>query len=102
KPAPADASPWFFDSLSGKWARTKTETPCPKSGFGDTFHYLPSLKKAFFAHGSKEVAIYDPAANKWERPAAGGPLPPFGIDATSCVDTKRDRVYIGGGSYPVT
>ena len=101
KPAPSDASPWFFESQTGKWNRVKTETPCPKSGFGDTFHYVPSLKKAFFAHRSQEVAIYDPGTNKWERPAVSGPRPPFGIDSTSCVDTKRNRVYIGGGSYPV-
>ena len=30
-----------------------------------------------------------------------GPPPPFGIDPTACYDTKRDRIYIGGGSYPV-
>jgi len=102
QPAPADASPWFFESRTGKWNRTKTGTSCPKSGFGDTFHYVPSLKKAFFARASKEVALYDCAANKWEQPQTSGPVPPFGIDATSCVDTRRDRVYIGGGSYPVT
>jgi len=99
--APAEASPWFFEAQSGKWNRKRTETPGPKSGFGDTFHYVPSLKKAFFAHRSQEVAIYDPGANKWETPKVSGPPPPFGIDATSCVDPKRNRVYIGGGSYPV-
>jgi hypothetical protein len=101
KGAPSQASPWFFESRTGRWNRSRTETAGPKSGFGDTFHYVPSLKKAFFAHGSKEVAIYDAGANAWEIPAVTGPTPPFGIDATSCVDTKRDRVYIGGGSYPV-
>ena len=101
KPPPSDASPWMFDSATGKWSRTRTGTPAPKSGFGDTFHYVPSLRKAFFAHGSKEVALYDPAANTWEKPAVSGPPPPFGIDATSCVDTRRERIYIGGGSYPV-
>jgi hypothetical protein len=98
KAPPSDASPWLFD---GKWSRTRTGTPAPKSGFGDTFHYIPSMKKAFFAHASKEVALYDPGANKWERPATSGPPPPFGIDATSCHDSKRGRIYIGGGSYPV-
>ena len=29
-----------------------------------------------------------------------GPAPPFGIDAVACHDTKRDRIYVGGGSYP--
>jgi hypothetical protein len=101
KPAPAESSPWFFEVATGKWNRKRTDSAGPKSGFGDTFHYVPSLKKAFFAHNSKEVAIYDCTGDKWERPAVTGPVPPFGIDATSCVDTKRDRIYIGGGSYPV-
>jgi hypothetical protein len=30
-----------------------------------------------------------------------GPRPPFGIDATACYDSKRERIYLGGGSYPV-
>ena len=101
KPAPADASPWVYETITGRWNRSRTGTPAPASGFGDTFHYVPSMKKAFFAHRSQEVAIYDPAANTWTKPNPSGPPPPFGIDATSCVDTKRERIYIGGGSYPV-
>ena len=30
-----------------------------------------------------------------------GPPPPFGIDPTACYDTRRNRIYMGGGSYPV-
>jgi hypothetical protein len=101
KSAPADASPWFFESLSGKWNRTRTGTPGPSSGFGDTLHYIPSMKKAFFAHRSQEVSLYDARTNKWEKANPTGPPPPFGIDATSCYDSKRERIYIGGGSYPV-
>src|SRR6185295_8136701 len=54
---PAESSPWFFESLTGKWNRTKTAAAAPKSGFGDTFHYIPSMKKAFFAHASREVFL---------------------------------------------
>jgi hypothetical protein len=32
---------------------------------------------------------------------AKGPPPPFGIDASACLDLKRERIYIGGGYYPV-
>ncbi len=101
KPVPTDASPWTFESVTGKWSRTKTGTTAPASGFGDTFHYLPSLKKAFFSHRSQDAWLYDPAANKWEKVDAKGTPPPFGIDAVSCFDSKRERIYIGGGSYPV-
>ena len=34
-------------------------------------------------------------------PRYEGPPPPFGIDAVSCYDPIRERIYIGGGSYPV-
>ena len=28
-------------------------------------------------------------------------FPPFGIDPTAALDTRRNIIYIGGGSYPV-
>jgi hypothetical protein len=101
RPAPADASPWFFESASGRWDRRRTGTDGPKSGFGDTLIYVSSMKKAFFAHRSSEVWFYDAKENKWSRAEPTGPKPPFGIDAVSCHDPKRERIYIGGGSYPV-
>jgi len=101
KAPPADASPWSFESATGKWNRTRTGTTAPKSGFGDTFIYLSPRKQAFFAHRSQDVWFYDTAKNTWRQAKTSGPPPPFGIDATSCYDPKRDRVYIGGGSYPV-
>jgi hypothetical protein len=100
--APGDASPWFFESASGKWNRVRTGTPAPPSGFGDTLIYLSARKQAFFAHRSSDVWLYDVPANQWKHVDAKGPKPPFGIDATSCYDTKRGRIYIGGGSYPTT
>jgi hypothetical protein len=27
-----------------------------------------------------------------------GPLPPFGIDASACLDLKGERLYVGGDS----
>ncbi len=101
KPPPADAGPWVYDPATGKWDRRRTGTPAPPSGYGDTFLYVPSMKQAFFAHGSREVWFYDPRANRWKQAHPEGPPPPFGIDATSCLDTRRGRVYIGGGGYPV-
>src|SRR5262249_37088551 len=54
KPAPADAGPWFFDPATGRWGRVRTGTRAPRSGYGDTFLYLPDRRQAFFAHGSQE------------------------------------------------
>jgi hypothetical protein len=63
--------------------------------------YIPSKKQVFFARGSKEVWFFDTEANKWKQVKLEGPAPPFGIDATSCYDPKRERIYIGGGAYPI-
>lgn len=101
KPPPADASPWSYDAASGKWGRRRTGTPAPKSSYGDTLIYLAGQRRAFFAHRSQEIWFYDTAANTWSKPKVDGPPPPFGIDATSCYDPKRERIYIGGGAYPV-
>jgi hypothetical protein len=101
KPAPADASPWFFETMTGKWNRLRTATTAPRSSYGDTFLYVPSQKRAFFAHRNQEVWFYDTEKNVWESVKPEGPPPPFGIDATSCYDPKRERIYLGGGAYPV-
>ena len=101
KPPPADASPWLYDPAAGRWDRKRTGGPAPRSGYGDTLLYVPSRKQAFFLHRNEEVWFYDPAANRWTRAKPDGPRPPWGIDTTSCHDPKRDRIYIGGGAYPV-
>jgi hypothetical protein len=101
KAAPADAGPWIYDPLAGKWDRQRTGTTGPKSSYGDTLIYIPSKKQAFFLHRNDEVWFYDPKANRWTQAKPDGPKPPWGIDCTSCYDSKRDRIYIGGGAYPI-
>ena len=61
------ASPWSFDVATGKWDRRVTETPGPRSSFGDVLLYVPSQKRAFFLRSSHEVWFYDPAANRWTK-----------------------------------
>jgi len=101
---PSNCSPWMYDPASGKFQLQKTAPGAPGGGFGDTLVYVPSLKKFWFKKGGQpdpDVWYYDPAANTWTGVAATGPKPPFGIDSTCCLDTRRNRIYIGGGSYPV-
>jgi hypothetical protein len=102
KPPPRDASPWEFDPAAGQWHRRRMGTRGPQSSYGDTLIYLPMRKQAFFLHRNAEVWFYDTDGNKWRQIEPTGPAPPFGIDATSCFDSKRELIYIGGGSYPVT
>ena len=73
----------------------------PANGLRRHAHYLPDRKQVFFLYRNQEVWFYDTQANKWHERQPKGPKPPFGIDATSCYDSKRHRIYIGGGSYPV-
>lgn len=102
KPAPEDASPWQFDTATGRWRRSRTGTAGPRTSFGDNFVYVPTKKEAFCTHRSSEVWFYDPAADKWRAVKPKGPPPPFGIDGACCYDSKRDRIYMGGGGYPTT
>jgi hypothetical protein len=94
------ASPWFYDTQADKWTRRATITPSPETTPGDTLLYIPSLKKLWFREPGY-VAYYDPKTNAWQTVTPSGPQPPFGIDTVACYDSKRDRIYIGGGQYPV-
>ncbi len=100
KGAPKAASPWTFDPRTARWDRRASATPHPRSSFGDVLLYVPSKKQAFFRN-NEGVWFYDPATNRWAAKAPKGPKPPFGIDPTVCHDAKRERIYLGGGSYPV-
>ena len=96
------ASPWIFDIGLGRWMRLSIAPPerSPPSGFGDTLIYLASRDTVFFHH-LNQIWFYEPEQNSWTRRNPSGPRLPFSIDATACYDPKRQRIYLGGGSYPV-
>jgi hypothetical protein len=100
KKPPANATPWMFSLRDARWDREKTESPAPHSSYGDTLIYVGN-DRCFFAHGSQEVWFYDTKGLSWAKAKPDGPSPPWGIDPTSCFDTKRNRIYLGGGGYPV-
>jgi hypothetical protein len=94
------STPWFYDPRQAAWQRFPVAGPFPDgTNMESVFEYLPSRKQAFFMH-VREAWLYDPSAHAWAKASPTGPLPPFGIDSVACHDTKRDRIYIGGGSYP--
>ena len=96
------ASPWIYNTVRGHWERHRTENPGSPGGFGATLIYVPSVRKAFgYKNRSSRVAWYDPDARDWQTIERRGNLPPWHIDPNSCYDSKRDRIYIGGGLYPV-
>lgn len=94
-------SPWFYNTLTGEWERHPVASARPTMGLGATLIYILSRKQFFFYYRSGEVWFYDPAARTWTEAGATGPRPSWGIDPTACYDTRRGRVYIGGGGYPV-
>ncbi len=92
--------PWFYNTESAKWERQLVQGDYPQgNNMESVVQYVPSKKQVFFLH-VKEPWFYDPTANTWTKASPKGPPPPFGIDAVACHDTKRDRIYVGGGSYP--
>ncbi len=95
-------SPFFYDVGSARWQRRQTAGPGPYTSFGNVWEYIPSKKKYFLRDNHHEIWWYDPAENTWEKKSPTGPPPPFGIDPTACYDPGRERMYIGGGSYPVS
>jgi hypothetical protein len=98
---PVNCSPWMYSAAAGRFELLKTQGPFPGSNFGEIMEYVPGIKKAVFLRGERrDVWTYEPAANTWSKLTPKGPPPPFGMDASACLDTKRDRIYLGGGYLP--
>jgi hypothetical protein len=79
----------------------------PRSKYGDILIYLHDRDETFFwrlqsAPLKTRVSFYNNAKGSWRFVDAAGPGVPFGIEATACYDPKGQRIFIGGGRYPVT
>lgn len=102
---PLNCSPWMYNPAANKYEILKVQGAYPTpttAACCDDLVYVPSLKKLFFYRSeTKDAWLYDPQANTWTNLKPKGPPPPFGIDACACLDPKRERIYIGGGYYPV-
>jgi hypothetical protein len=99
---PSNCSPWMYNTATGQFELHKVKGAFPGIGKADVLVYLPSIKKSFYYHGgAKDAWLYDATSNAWSRITPKGPPPPFGIDANACLDIKRNRIYIGGGYYPL-
>jgi hypothetical protein len=95
KKAPATFTPWAYDVATGRFERHPAAGAWPDAGAFPLFFYMASRKQHLVA-GEKGVAYYDPAKRAWTVPKSQGPRPP-GYDQRGCYDSKRDRVYTGGG-----
>ncbi len=97
-------TPWIYDTVEHRWKIYR----CPKpyrwkvTGYGSTLVYVPSVKKAFaFRKKDYTFGWYNPDKKKYERIGRKGSPPPWDMDSNNCYDSKRDRIYMGGGVYPV-
>ena len=100
---PRSCSPWMYNVVTGKFELFKVQGISAPNSMADVMVYLPTIKKSFYYRGGpKDAWLYDAKTNAWTRLTPKGPLPPFGIDANACLDLKRNRIYFGGGYYPVT
>ncbi len=97
-------TPWIYDTVEHRWKIYR----CPKpyrlkvGGFGSTLVYVPTVKKAFaFRKRSYTFGWYNPDTKKYEPIKRKGQTPPWDMDSNNCYDSKRDRIYMGGGIFPV-
>jgi len=99
---PKSASPWIYNTVEGHWDRFKTKNPSGPGGFGATLVYVPTVKKSFsYINKGSPICWYDSEAREWTPIKRQGTLTPWSIDPTSCYDSKRDRIWMGGGKFPI-
>ena len=101
---PVDCSPWMYNASTGQFEIAKIKGVWPGAGNGSRIGvavYVPGIQQMFLWVGGTDAWLYDPKKNVWTNIKPTGPKPPFGIDANACLDTKRGRIYLGGGYYPV-
>ncbi len=99
--APA-AVPFYYNTLTARFERRVCTGQVPRHSYGRALLYIPALKKSFYWPGGGQATVYfhDAAADTWTKVEPKGDKPPFGMDYNACYDPTRQRVYVGGGSYP--
>lgn len=87
-------APFLFNTHTGKFERQMVDGP--HTGTGGVLCYLDLRKTLWLYSGT--TATWDHSGRRWVNCGAKGPTPK-GIDFGACYDSKRDRVYVAGGSY---
>ena len=93
-------SPWYYNTLSGKFEREVLAGKGPVTTIGGgCFVYLARHRKFFLRETRRgQNWLYDPQAKAWTKAAALPDGVVTGYDAVSCYDTKRGLLYMAGGS----
>ncbi len=93
--------PWLYDAAGGKWElRLKSGGPKPEYGGVLEFVQRGGQELLFRYVRDGAVWLYDLDKREWSEAKPKGPRPPWGIEPNACYDTKRNRIYMGGGQYP--
>jgi hypothetical protein len=95
----ASGMPFFYNAVTGKFERYAFSQKMAGGVTDQVVYYLPGRKSLWlFQSRNQQTWLGDFEARKWTAAAAKGPTP-TGIDFGSCYDSKRERIYICGGSY---
>jgi hypothetical protein len=90
-------APWLYDVASDRFERYPVKI-WPRSHSFFVLEYVSSRRQLFWPTDDDKAWYYDIDLHQWMAQPARGPRP-GGIDHSGCYDTKRDRVYVGGGGY---
>jgi hypothetical protein len=88
-------APFYYNTLTGKFERYPLAAARRGSG---VLYYLPTRKVLWEYVGGGVTLLGDTATRQWSDAGAKGPTPQ-GIDFGACYDSKRGRIYVGGGAY---
>jgi hypothetical protein len=95
----AAGMPFFYNTATGRFERYPFNQKMPGGVTDQVIYYLPSKKALWlFQTRNNQTWLGDFEARKWSDAGAKGRTPP-GIDFGTCYDSKRDCIYVCGGSY---
>jgi hypothetical protein len=93
-------SPWYLNTLTGRFEREVIEGKGPISTTGGgCLVYLLRHRKYFLRETRRRQNwLYDPVSRTWVRAADLPKNVVTGSDSVSCYDSKRGLLYMAGGS----
>ena len=94
---PNKPSPWMYDTQKGHWQRYRCKATKAPAGHMGLLQYIPTRKMVLSSTGGRGSAWYDPEKKDWSAIPKKGELPKIYYDFNAVYDSKRDRVYMGGG-----
>ncbi|MHC4915887.1 MAG: Kelch repeat-containing protein [Planctomycetota bacterium] len=91
------STPWYWNTVTGKFERRVCSEHPPRHGYGKVLIYVGG-GRSFYWRGMpwKSVWFHDHRTSKWTEVKPAGDFPPWGAYVNACYDAKRRRIYLGG------